>query len=303
MKPTLCVSVLLLLCAGIAAADSFGTGENQFSIQFVSISGDTNPSSGYGIVNNDYRIGKYEITNSQWDKFKAAYGPVTGTPAGGYDGTTFWTGANIPANTVSWYEAAQFVNWLNTSTGHQPAYKFTGTQGTSNYALGLWSASEAAGGTNLYRHKDAFYFLPTENEWVKAAYWNGTSLKTYAYPSGSGTPDPAKWNYDPTPGYSPWAVGSGGIELNGTYDMMGNMWEWNESPWNAGDYSVTAERSVRSGAYGTDYTALQSSYRINRQNPDLEGVNHGIRIAAVPEPATVILLGLGAWAMRRPKQI
>ncbi len=94
--------------------------------------GATNPTSGYGIVNHDYRMGTYEITNDQWNKFKAAYGTVTGDPSDAYDEDFYnWHGHDdVPTNNVSWYEAAQFVNWLNTSTGHQAAYKFTGTQGT-----------------------------------------------------------------------------------------------------------------------------------------------------------------------------
>ena len=80
----------------------------------------------------------------------------------------------MPTNAVSWYEAAQFTNWLNASTDRQAVYKFVGTPGTNNYTLATWSAAEAAGGENLYRHKNRRYVLPTENEWVKAAYWNRT---------------------------------------------------------------------------------------------------------------------------------
>jgi formylglycine-generating enzyme required for sulfatase activity len=96
---------------------------------------------------------------------------------------------------VSWYEAAQFVNWLNTSTGHQAAYKFTGTQGQSDYALDTWSPAEAYGGTNLYRHKDAMYYMPTEDEWVKAAYWNGSSLQTWATPDDTQPIEGVEANY------------------------------------------------------------------------------------------------------------
>jgi hypothetical protein len=28
--------------------------------------------------------------------------------------------------------------------------------------------------SNPYRNSNAKYFLPSEDEWVKAAYWNGT---------------------------------------------------------------------------------------------------------------------------------
>ena len=127
-----CVVVGLL--AGTVSADTFGTGDNQFTMDFVPISGSTNPTSGYGMVNNDYRMGTYEITNAQWDKFKAAYGAVTGNPSNAYDQSPYWTGTDVPTNNASWYESAQFVNWLNTSTGHQAAYKFATQPGQGGYS-------------------------------------------------------------------------------------------------------------------------------------------------------------------------
>ena len=117
MSRNILTIVALCLMANIVFADTFGTGINEFTIDFVDISDDTNPSSGYGIVNDDYRMGKFEITNGQWDKFIASYGTVAGNPTSSYDDSANWTGMNVPTNMVSWYEAAQFVNYLNTSTG------------------------------------------------------------------------------------------------------------------------------------------------------------------------------------------
>ncbi len=131
----LAVTTVLLAGGSAVQADVFGTGANQFDIDFVPISGATNPSSGYGIVNNDYRMGTLEITNDQWNKFKAEYGTVTGAPWDAYNEDPHYTDPNMPTNNVSWYEAAQFVNWLNTSSGYQPAYKFTGTQHYGDYTL------------------------------------------------------------------------------------------------------------------------------------------------------------------------
>ena len=53
--------------------------------------------------------------------------------------------------------------WLNTITRHQPAYDLTYSGG---WRMTLWSSAQAwhAGGENLYRHKDAYYFLPSEDE-------------------------------------------------------------------------------------------------------------------------------------------
>lgn len=310
---TITVAIAAVVLTAVAAkADNFGTGANQFTIDFVPISGSTNPDRGYGIVNHDYRMGTYEITNDQWDKFKAINGTVMGTPSSAYDQTSSFTGMNVPTNCVSWYEAAQFVNWLNTSTGHQAAYKFTGTQGTANYTFANWSTAEATGGTNFYRHKDAFYYLPTEDEWIKAAYWNGSILQTYATTPGvslfQGNGSNGGWNYwdedngPDGPSEGPWNVRTGSQELNGTYDMMGNIWEWIESPYYSGDYGSDSEREMRGGSYLNSSDSPASSNRVIG-NPDCEGWYVGFRVASVPEPATLSLIALGGFATLRRRTI
>ena len=253
MKRVLQLSaVSYLFIAGFVSADTFGTGTNQFNIDFVTISGDTNPASGYGIVNNDYRIGKYEITNEQWNKFKASQGVIGGNPSSAYDESPYWSGANVPANEVSWYEAAQLVNWLNTSTGHQAAYKFTGTPGASDYTFTLWDTTDPGYDMfNPFRNSNAYYFLPTEDEWVKAAYWTGSALQTYSTVDGAVPIAGIDSNFGQRsyPFDGPWAVGSGFEELNGTYDMMGNVGELTESTMSGKypDFHALYLRLVRGG--------------------------------------------------------
>ena len=90
--------------------------------------------------------------------------------------------AAMPATGVSWNEAARFVNWLNTSQGYQAAYNFT-TSGV-NDNIALWSPAEAwqQGGENLFRHKDAHYWLPSMDEWYKAAYYDPENETYGKYP-------------------------------------------------------------------------------------------------------------------------
>jgi hypothetical protein len=135
-----------------ARADTFGSGANSFEIDFVSIGNPGNPPDANpnpaGAVPYSYRIGKYEVSEQMIDKANAL---------GGLGITKDTRGPDYPATSVTWFEAARFVNWLNTSTGSVPAYKFD-----SGGTFQLWQPSDAGyDSTNLYRNKLATYFLPS----------------------------------------------------------------------------------------------------------------------------------------------
>ncbi len=131
-----------------AVADTFGSGPNSFEIEFVTIGSpgnapddDPNPA---GAVDYAYRMGKYEISEQMIDKANAL-SVESGTPLGITKDTR---GPNKPATSVTWFEAATFVNWLNTSTGSVPAYKFDDLG-----AFQLWQPGDAGYDPNyLYRN-------------------------------------------------------------------------------------------------------------------------------------------------------
>ena len=171
---------LLILSSQIASAqlvtESFGSGANAFSMDFVTIGNPGNVSDNpLGSVAYTYNLGKYEVSRELITKANAVGGlNITMSDLSDYGGN----GVNRPATGVSWYEAAKFVNFLNTSKGYQAAYNF---DGSGNFQL--WGAGQYSG-TNQYRHKDAIYVLPTIDEWYKAAY--GSPGGTwYDYPTGS----------------------------------------------------------------------------------------------------------------------
>ena len=95
-----------------------------------------------------------------------------------------------------------------------------------------------------------------------------------------------------------WETGDGSEEQNGTYDMMGNVWEWTETIL-SDDVSVV----YRGGsAYGDTNFLDSSTLRASHTMADGGAEHVGFRIAAIPEPgslAMVTLVGSGIWGIRR----
>lgn len=119
----------------------FGSGVNQFNMDFVEIGSPGNTADTadpVGAVLYVYQLGKFEVSRDMIAKAEGTLGMTLNTMG-------FVTGgprADTPATGVSWNEAARFVNWLNTSTGNQAAYKFT--TGGPNDNISLWINGDVA---------------------------------------------------------------------------------------------------------------------------------------------------------------
>ena len=302
-----------VLCAFLvpsARADSFGNGGNAFTLEFVNIgnAGNTDDlgagggsySSPYGGVPYAYRMGTFEI--SQDAITKATASGVLNLGGGAWSATQ-------SAASMTWFQAAAFVNYLNTSTGHQAAYQLD----LGNTTLTVWSSGQAwqAGGENLYRNKDAYYFLPNENEWYKAAYHQNTGVNAdywdYATGSNSIPTAVASGTTAGTAVYnsvadSPAAVNNaGGLSAYGTMGQNGNVWEWNESALDGINNSSSESRAIRGGYWSNSEGSLRSSNR-GDDTPASSGSDLGFRVASVPEPSSTVLMisaGLLAIARRR----
>jgi len=191
----------------------------------------------------------------------------------------------VPTNEVSWYEAAQFCNYLTTGDKSQGVYQFSG----NNTNPGDFESIDRDSAISTY---GMVYVIPTEDEWYKAAYYTGSGYSTYAYGTDTAPIEDIDSNYDYEYGAQPWDIGDGTQEQNGTFDMMGNVWEWNETLISGSD------RGYRGGSYtDTGYTQ-RSSNRYNL-SPYYEYYSIGFRVASVPEPATLGLLLIGGLALLR----
>jgi sulfatase modifying factor 1 len=293
-----------------AGVVSFGSGTNQFNMEFVKIgnpgntadtTGAPNPAGGVGYV---YGIGKYEVSEVMIDKYNASQ-------AGGVLQITKDTrGPNKPATSVSWNEAARFVNWLNTSTGGFAAYKFDLTSTGVNDAIIQWAISDAADydPSNPLRSKRAKYVLPSMDEWYKAAYFNPSNNSYYDYTTGSNTAPTSVASGDGTgvngnnevvyQGQAgPADVNqAGGLSPFGVMGLGGNVWEWEES------FYDSINRGVR-GSYWNGFAFYSSAMSRGYGTPSTESDAFGFRVATlsppptVPEPTSMAIFGLGALGM------
>ena len=307
MKTSTALAFLsLALCyTSTVQADTFGSGSNAFDIEFVSIGSPGNPADTTGSpdpagsIAYQYRIGKYEVADTMINKANAL---------GNLGITHDNRGGNRPATSVNWFEVAQFVNWLNTSRGHSPAYKF------NNGFFEVWRPEDPGyDSTNIFRNSHAFYFLPSNDEWYKAAYYDSTAGVYYDYPTGRDTPPNSiragtavsTAVYDHSVSDGPMIVTlAGGLSPYGTMAQGGNVYEWMESAGSLGNHENSTFRVIRGGAWKHIAVYLRSTQQAGLLATF--GRNDvGFRVASkiIPEPTTLTLAAFAllslAWRRRR----
>lgn len=282
MKTTKSLEILALVASILClpahvSADTFG---GLLEIEFVTIGspGNRPDDTGYGAVGYEYRISKYEMSRLNIQLYNAlSEGPELTLQD---QSSTNSNGPNRPATGVSWNEAARFVNWLNTSTGNPPAYKFTGIGANEN--IELWNSDESGyDPNNRFRNSDAQYFLPSEDEWYKAAYYDPARRRYWDYATGSdarpvsvmgGTsPGTAVYDLEPNVGLGPANVhNAGGLSPYGTMAQTGNILEFCETAFDEINDDPGDGRVLLGGHFHDSWENTLSSHRWMNLPPDLE---------------------------------
>ena len=295
-------------------------------------------STGYGAVADEFNIGKYEVTISQYSTFLNSVASVTSDSyvvnlwntnmatdlnvagisrsGSGIEGNPYsYSGignGNRPIAYVSWFDAARFANWMNNGA----------TNGAST-ETGAYTLNGASNGTVL-RNPDAVWFIPSEDEWVKSAYYKagGTNSGYWVYPTQSdaapgnsigGLPNQANARTNGyfavtqatnlAPGLN-YLTDAGAFSDSagpyGTFDQAGNVVEWTEgiTPSTTrvllGGHWVNSTQDTELGDYSTGWPYDQDQ-------------STGFRVATVPEPSTYALLLMTAagamWFTRKRRPI
>jgi hypothetical protein len=217
-----------------------------------------------------------------------------------YSVTADW--ANRPVNYVSYWDAARFCNWLHNGQGN-------GDTETGAYTLNGYNGT---GGRGIVRNRVAKWFLPSENEWYKAAYYDPRKpdgAGYYRFPtksdsrpdnalSATGTNNANYYHGDYTIGKPYYRTEVGAFKNSpspyGTFDQGGNVCEWDEHI----GYELTgyASRGFRGGAFGNFSSFLLASTRDPETvYPTYEHHLRGFRVARpseLPSQGRIVV----AWA-------
>jgi formylglycine-generating enzyme required for sulfatase activity len=271
-----------------------------------------------GSVGRTFDINTFEVSRAMITAYNANPGVVAismdpMTNNGG-------PGVNKPATGITWNEAARFVNWLNIQKGFAPAYKYANSTITTN--LTPWTPNDTLDydPLNPYRSKRSNFFLPSFNEWYKAAYYdpsaNSGAGGYWDYANGSNTAPMASAGgttantavYGQTAAQGPADVNNaGGLSPYGVMGLGGNVFEWEESSADLSNSAGDSDRGWRGGGWLSPSSRLMSSDRLGG-TPTFEDNELGFRVASynsdavVPEPSMMVIgmvFGLGGLAARR----
>jgi formylglycine-generating enzyme len=344
--PILMKSLTSIVIAGVVASAFAAAGfAGPVNMEVVPVgninnAADPQPRGTFGSVSYKYNIGKYEVTNDQYTAFLNAvaatdtfglYTLLMGSDnapggikrsgsSGNYAYAVKANMGNKPVVFVSFWSAARFVNWLHNG---QPI----GLQGNTTTEAGAYNLGGILEPPNtIQREPNARWFIPTEDEWHKAAYYDPAKpggAGYWDYATGSDTPptiatansagdisnpgtnvanyiNGAIWNDLNGNVTTVGSAGPGSASPYGTFDQAGNLMEWTEAIYDSAPY-----RRTRDGGYNGGVNLLDASTSsLGWVGSGGGNSGTGFRVASIPEPTSSVIAitaAIGFWRLRRKK--
>ncbi len=332
------LALAAVLAASPALAQPGGWVDPASGIEFVRITHPGNaPWTGGGFNNNrgavgyEFAIGRFEVTSAQWvEFFNAAFDRPRTDRIPHVQAPFAWGGVFAPPQTpggrrwavpegnelrpvggISWRTAAIYCNWLHNGKGTDREAFLNGAYDVSTFGVLSGRFTD-----QLTRHADARYWIPSLDEWMKAAHYDpskvipdGTTGGWWEYSNGSDTPfvygppgvlvngQPATanagWDDFTYPGLNPYTVPLGayaGVTSPwGLLDVAGATSEWTEGYFQIPDEPLPTDRLFEGSAWrgggGLDRAGFSGG-----EWPGLPDTDFGLRVAThVPSPATIAL--------------
>lgn len=219
--------------AALLATPALAELDPSSGIDFVRVTSPNNPAwpgdgtvgdraVGRGSVGYEYSIGKYEITTSQWvEFFNAAYdrpandrlpnlsppghwGATSTTPntPGGLRWAVPSGNEMMPVGNISWRMAAMYCNWLCNGKSTDRAAFLNGAYDVSTFG---YQGSSGIFTDQLTHNPGAQYWIPTWDEWLKAAHYDPNKQNSDGTVGGY-------WKYSTTSDSAP-AYGPAGVHV------------------------------------------------------------------------------------------
>jgi formylglycine-generating enzyme required for sulfatase activity len=282
----------------------------------------SDPVNGYGAVDYKFYMSRYALTNKDYGYFlndvarindkhslyninmsTGVLGGIIRSSIGKHFSYAVKVGyENLPVTYVSWFDIARYVNYLHFGKPNKGEAILSTTEGngslgaydTRNFPKASFYKAESLPET---RNIGAKFWIPTSNEWYKAAYFDPERFgnrKYWDYPNRSSLPPKldknnslANYQGDHLAVGSPLYLSSvySYVDTHGYFDILGmggNVWEWLEDWRNRADGTCWRfdewVKGLRGGSFGYTYRGLHSS-TLDPGDPRDEYYIYGARIA------------------------
>jgi formylglycine-generating enzyme required for sulfatase activity len=268
-------------------------------------------NDGIGYVGQEFEMGATEVTNFMYARFLNSvaaddslyglYSTFMGTdPLGGilrtgsrgnyrYAVKAGYEGQ--PVNFVSAFDAMRYCNWLHNGMPDTQVQNATTTEDGAYPLLGknYLDGNVPGDRQSVRRSFGARYFLPDEDEWHKAAYFDPEP--------GAGRPNDSYWpfadqtvagpggNFSDTPNRP--VAGNSASSHYGTYDQDGNISEWTESTIEGGSQLIvkTGTAAVTSGPLTLHIDIVSNRFWLTGRAQGVFGATQRRAVWAVTPPA------------------